>query len=112
MVEFADLRVQVPIERVFTEMLGVTDFQKCGPRQMIGTCPLCGARALKITPAIGMCNCFANKGKCPMGGGIVKAVSVVRNLSFSDAGEAIAAHFGIESAKPAPKTTGNTPVFD
>ncbi|MGE3279567.1 MAG: hypothetical protein AB7H90_05275 [Alphaproteobacteria bacterium] len=110
MAEFADLRAQVPIERVFTEMLGVTDFQKCGPRQMIGTCPLCGARALKITPAIGMGNCF-NKA-CKMGGGVVKVVSLARKLSFSDAGDAIAAHFGIESSPKPAKTGTAAPPFD
>jgi hypothetical protein len=110
MAEFADLRAQVPIERVFIEMLGVTDFQKCGPRQMIGTCPLCGARALKITPAIGMGNCF-NKA-CKMGGGVVKVVSLARKLSFSDAGDAIAAHFGIEASSKPARTSTAAPAFD
>ena len=110
MAEFSDLRAQVPIERVFTEMLGVTDFQKCGARQMIGTCPLCGTRALKITPAIGMGNCF-NKA-CKMGGGVVKVVSLARKLSFSDAGDAIAAHFGIEAGPKPARTSTAAPTFD
>ena len=61
MAEFADLRSQVPIERLFTEMLGVSDFKKAGTRQLIGTCPLCSNKTLKITPSMGLCNCF---GKC------------------------------------------------
>jgi hypothetical protein len=112
MAEFADLRAQVSIERVLTEMLGVNDLQKSGTRQLLGTCPLCGTKALKVTPSIGMCNCFANQNKCPMGGGAVKVVSIVRKLSFSDAGEAIAAHFRIETAKPVNHGTAQSKKFD
>jgi hypothetical protein len=110
MAEFADIRAAVSLERVFTEMLGVTDFQKSGTRQLIGTCPLCGRRALKITPQIGMGNCFSKN--CNMGGGAVKVVSLARKLSFSDAGDAIATHFGIASTKPAPKASTTAVAFD
>ena len=77
---------------------------------MIGTCPVCGARSLKITPAIGMCNCF-NK-TCKMGGGVVKVVSLARKLSFTDAGDTIAAHFGIESGPKLTKAGTAAPAFD
>ena len=97
MAEFSDLRAQIPIERVFTEMLGVTDFRPCGSKQRIGTCPACGSKALKITPSMGLCNCF---GKCGLGGDILKVVARVRKLSLTDAGNAIEAHFGITTAKP------------
>jgi hypothetical protein len=109
MAEFADLRAHVPIERMFTEMLGVTDFKPAGSKQRVGTCPLCGKTALKITPSMGLCNCFG-KG-CQLGGDIIKALARVRKLSISDAGNAIAAHFGVESARPA-QHARPTPTFD
>jgi hypothetical protein len=85
MAEFDELRAQIPIERVFTEMLGVTDFRRSGSKQMIGTCPACGTKSLKITSAMGLSNCF----NCPMGGNIIQAVSRARKLSLADAGNAI-----------------------
>lgn len=65
MAKFADLRARVPIERAFTEMIGVNDFTRSGAKQLIGTCPLCGTKALKITPSLGVCNCFGKN--CAMG---------------------------------------------
>src|SRR4051812_36182496 len=109
MAEFADLRARVPIEHMFTEMLGVTDFKPAGTKQRVGTCPLCGSSALKITPSMGLCNCFG-KG-CQLGGDIIKALARVRKLSITDAGNVIAAHFGIESAKPVPQAKA-APTFD
>ncbi|MGH2506780.1 MAG: hypothetical protein ACRDHZ_05120, partial [Ktedonobacteraceae bacterium] len=110
MAEFAELRAQISIERVFTDILGVTDFKKIGTRQLLGTCPSCGSRALKVTPSMGMSNCFGPK--CAMGGDIIKVVALAKKLSLTDAGNAIAAHFGIGSSRPirsgAPATSAGT----
>lgn len=108
MAEFSELREKVPIERVFTEMLGVTDFRRSGPKQLIGTCPACGSKSLKITPSMGLSNCF----NCPLGGDIITAVARARKLSATDAGNAIAAHFKVAAAKPNGKAASTAPPFD
>jgi hypothetical protein len=108
MAEFAELRTQVPIERVLSEMLGVNDFERSGKTQLLGTCPLCGRKALKVTPRLGMCNCFADKGKCAMGGGIIKIVSVVKKITHAQAGDAIEQYFGLHTERPKPSPTTRT----
>jgi hypothetical protein len=109
MAEFSDLRAQISIERVFTEMLGVSDFRPCGSKQRIGTCPACGSKALKLTPSMGLCNCF---GKCGLGGDILKVVARVRKLSLSEAGNAIEAHFGITTSRPVNGKASTVAPFD
>lgn len=86
MVDFAQLKKDVPIENVIG-FLGLT--MKPDGAQLRSPCPACekgGDRALVVTPAKGVFYCFAAK----TGGDLLALVSHINKVTIKEAGQFIA----------------------
>lgn len=84
MPDFAQLRQQVPIERV-AEWLGIN----LGPK-LRGKCPLCeDERSFTITPTKGLFGCF----KCGVKGSILDLVMHTKNVKLTEAAQLIEEQF-------------------
>lgn len=120
-VDFAKLKLEVPIVDVAIQMLGADIAQK--GEQWRGQCPTCKSarRAFVVTPAKAAFYCFSTD--CNSGGDAIELVA--RAKGFTDknrsrlAAEAIAEHFKVGAARNAspqqepeasPKRTGFDPL--
>ncbi len=91
MADFALLKERVSLEQA-AQQLGLT--MRSTGAQLRGPCPACnsgGDRALVITPAKGLFYCFASG----IGGDLVSFWGHIKKCSPADAGNQIAAAFGI-----------------
>lgn len=107
MVDFATLKAETPIERVFG-LLNV-NLKQHGD-QWRGSCPACkrgGDRALAINTARNSFYCFSAK----KGGDVISLVEHVQGLSARDAALAIARHTGtVPHSSPSPQTSQASPA--
>jgi DNA primase len=101
MLDFAQLKTSVPIERVLS-LLGIT--LKSHGSQMRGSCPLCKStdqRAFVVTPAKNLWYCFKGCG----GGDQIKLVSKMRGCDVKAAAQWIAGQCGASAPDNSPRDT-------
>jgi DNA primase len=107
MADFATIKAQVSIVQAL-EMLGIAHLTERGD-MLRGACPICKASngsAFVVTPAKNIFYCFAEK----KGGSIIDLVAKCKSITEAQAGQQIAAHFGLNgAAQGACKAADNPP---
>lgn len=112
MADFAQIKASVTITQVI-EMLGITGLTPNGDT-FRGYCPICkegNNRAFVVTPARNIFYCFSEK----KGGSVIDLVARFKRIPEAQAGQQIAAHFGLNgaatsSAGGASKAADNAPA--
>jgi DNA primase len=106
--DFATIKKSVTIAQVI-EMLGITGLTPNGDK-LRGTCPICkegNNRAFVVTPGLNIFYCFSEK----KGGSIIDLVARFKRIPEAQAGQQIAAHFGLNgTTQGAGKAADNAPA--